>query len=108
MFGIVVLLCTACTGVFQLCIQFCISLAVGSLTGDALLHLLPMVGRDSLKTQKPEKCAERSCRHINCRAVTAVQSIIWVFHKPLTSATPNFALNMQCKKMQPGSITVAV
>ncbi|XP_029299362.1 zinc transporter ZIP4 [Cottoperca gobio] len=42
MFGIVVLLCTACTSVYQLCIQFCISLAVGSLTGDALLHLLPM------------------------------------------------------------------
>ncbi|KAK3512059.1 hypothetical protein QTP70_030133 [Hemibagrus guttatus] len=40
MFGIVVLLCTTC--MFQLCIQFCISLAVGSLTGDALLHLLPM------------------------------------------------------------------
>lgn len=29
---------------FQLSIQFCVSLAVGSLTGDALLHLLPMVG----------------------------------------------------------------
>uniref|UniRef100_A0A8C5DJL3 Zinc transporter ZIP4 n=1 Tax=Gouania willdenowi TaxID=441366 RepID=A0A8C5DJL3_GOUWI len=43
MFGIVVLLCTSCTHVFQLCIQFCISMAVGSLTGDALLHLLPMV-----------------------------------------------------------------
>ncbi|KAG7240964.1 hypothetical protein INR49_026142 [Caranx melampygus] len=42
MFGIVVLLCTSCTDVFQMCIQFCISLAVGSLTGDALLHLLPM------------------------------------------------------------------
>ncbi|KAK9526754.1 hypothetical protein VZT92_015437 [Zoarces viviparus] len=42
MFGIVVLLCTSCTSVFQLCIQFCISLAVGSLTGDALLHLIPM------------------------------------------------------------------
>ncbi|KAF7664095.1 hypothetical protein LDENG_00189060 [Lucifuga dentata] len=42
MFGIAVLLCTSCTNVFQLCIQFCISLAVGSLTGDALLHLLPM------------------------------------------------------------------
>ncbi|XP_035536793.1 zinc transporter ZIP4 [Morone saxatilis] len=42
MFGIVVLLCSSCTSVFQLCIQFCISLAVGSLTGDALLHLLPM------------------------------------------------------------------
>ncbi|XP_039978656.1 zinc transporter ZIP4 [Xiphias gladius] len=42
MCGIVVLLCTSCTNVFQLCIQFCISLAVGSLTGDALLHLLPM------------------------------------------------------------------
>ncbi|KAF5908830.1 zinc transporter ZIP4-like, partial [Clarias magur] len=41
MFGIVVLLCTSCSGLFQLCIQFCISLAVGSLTGDALLHLLP-------------------------------------------------------------------
>lgn len=44
MFGIVLLLCTSCTSVFQYCIQFCISLAVGSLTGDALLHLLPMVG----------------------------------------------------------------
>uniref|UniRef100_G3NJ47 Zinc transporter ZIP4/12 EF-hand domain-containing protein n=1 Tax=Gasterosteus aculeatus aculeatus TaxID=481459 RepID=G3NJ47_GASAC len=42
MFGIVVLLCTSCTSVFQNCIQFCISLAVGSLTGDALLHLVPM------------------------------------------------------------------
>ncbi|XP_073340039.1 zinc transporter ZIP4 [Pagrus major] len=42
MFGIVLLLCTSCTGVFQSCIQFCISMAVGSLTGDALLHLLPM------------------------------------------------------------------
>ncbi|XP_033831182.1 zinc transporter ZIP4 [Periophthalmus magnuspinnatus] len=42
MFGIVVLVFTSCTTVFQLCIQFCISMAVGSLTGDALLHLLPM------------------------------------------------------------------
>ncbi|XP_023667739.1 zinc transporter ZIP4 isoform X2 [Paramormyrops kingsleyae] len=42
MFGIVLLLCTACTNVFQLSIQFCISLAVGSLTGDAVLHLLPV------------------------------------------------------------------
>nr|XP_061808454.1 zinc transporter ZIP4-like [Nerophis lumbriciformis] len=42
MFGITLLMCTSCTVVFQLCIQFCISLAVGSLTGDALLHLLPM------------------------------------------------------------------
>ncbi|KAF7210977.1 zinc transporter ZIP4 [Nothobranchius furzeri] len=42
MFGIVVLLCTSCTNIFQLCIQFCISMAVGSLTGDALLHLIPM------------------------------------------------------------------
>ncbi|XP_050992997.1 zinc transporter ZIP4 [Labeo rohita] len=41
MFGIVVLLFSSCTQVFELCIQFCISLAVGSLTGDALLHLLP-------------------------------------------------------------------
>lgn len=43
MLGIVLLLCTSCTNVFQLCIQFCISMAVGSLTGDALLHLVPMV-----------------------------------------------------------------
>ncbi|XP_035039391.1 zinc transporter ZIP4 [Hippoglossus stenolepis] len=42
MFGIVLLLCTSCTSVFQFCVQFCISLAVGSLTGDALLHLLPV------------------------------------------------------------------
>ncbi|KAI3358643.1 hypothetical protein L3Q82_015060 [Scortum barcoo] len=42
MFGIAVLLCSSCTTVFQMSIQFCISLAVGSLTGDALLHLLPM------------------------------------------------------------------
>uniref|UniRef100_A0A673LTM4 Zinc transporter ZIP4/12 EF-hand domain-containing protein n=1 Tax=Sinocyclocheilus rhinocerous TaxID=307959 RepID=A0A673LTM4_9TELE len=41
MFGIVVLLFSACTQVFELCIQFCVSLAVGCLTGDALLHLLP-------------------------------------------------------------------
>ncbi|XP_073677591.1 zinc transporter ZIP4-like [Garra rufa] len=42
MFGIVVLLFSRCTQVFQMCIQFCISLAVGSLTGDSLLHLIPM------------------------------------------------------------------
>ncbi|XP_061670119.1 zinc transporter ZIP4-like isoform X2 [Syngnathoides biaculeatus] len=42
MVGILLLLCTSCTSVFQLCIQFCVSLAVGSLSGDALLHLLPM------------------------------------------------------------------
>ncbi|XP_051992482.1 zinc transporter ZIP4-like isoform X2 [Xyrauchen texanus] len=43
MFGIVVLLFSTCTQVFDLCIQFCIGLAVGSLTGDALLHLLPAI-----------------------------------------------------------------
>ncbi|XP_060915114.1 zinc transporter ZIP4 [Labrus mixtus] len=42
MFGIFLLLCTSCTSMFQLSIQFCISLAVGSLTGDAFLHLLPV------------------------------------------------------------------
>ncbi|KAM3596490.1 uncharacterized protein V6R79_015500 [Siganus canaliculatus] len=42
MFGIVLLLCTRCTNAFQAAVQFCVSLAVGSLTGDALLHLLPM------------------------------------------------------------------
>uniref|UniRef100_A0A3P8Z3L9 Zinc transporter ZIP4/12 EF-hand domain-containing protein n=1 Tax=Esox lucius TaxID=8010 RepID=A0A3P8Z3L9_ESOLU len=42
MVGIVMLLCTSCSSVFQLVLQFCVSLAVGSLTGDALLHLLPM------------------------------------------------------------------
>ncbi|XP_065137634.1 zinc transporter ZIP4 [Paramisgurnus dabryanus] len=41
MFGIAVLLFSSCTQVFELCIQFCVSLAVGSLTGDAILHLLP-------------------------------------------------------------------
>ncbi|XP_057210671.1 zinc transporter ZIP4-like [Triplophysa rosa] len=40
-FGIVLLLFSVCTRLFDLCIQFCISLAVGSLTGDALLHLIP-------------------------------------------------------------------
>ncbi|KAJ7991733.1 hypothetical protein DPEC_G00286940 [Dallia pectoralis] len=43
MVGIVMLLCTSCSSAFQLVLQFCVSLAVGSLTGDALLHLLPMV-----------------------------------------------------------------
>ncbi|XP_064204434.1 zinc transporter ZIP4 [Anguilla rostrata] len=41
MLGIVMLLCTSCTALFQVSIQLCISLAVGSLTGDAVLHLLP-------------------------------------------------------------------
>ncbi|XP_054910047.1 zinc transporter ZIP4 [Poeciliopsis prolifica] len=43
MLGIVMLLCTSCTKLFQMCVQFCISMAVGALTGDALLHLVPMV-----------------------------------------------------------------
>uniref|UniRef100_A0A8C9WVJ7 Zinc transporter ZIP4/12 EF-hand domain-containing protein n=1 Tax=Sander lucioperca TaxID=283035 RepID=A0A8C9WVJ7_SANLU len=54
MFGIVVLLCTSCTNVFQLCIQFCISLAVGSLTGDALLHLIPMVSETFKAEEIPD------------------------------------------------------
>ncbi|XP_058034164.1 zinc transporter ZIP4 [Ahaetulla prasina] len=41
LFGIVVLLCTACISAYQYVIQTFVSLAVGSLTGDALLHLIP-------------------------------------------------------------------
>uniref|UniRef100_H9GFK2 Zinc transporter ZIP4 n=1 Tax=Anolis carolinensis TaxID=28377 RepID=H9GFK2_ANOCA len=41
LFGIVVLLCTACISAYQYVIQFFVSLAVGSLTGDAMLHLIP-------------------------------------------------------------------
>lgn len=41
LFGIVVLLCTSCTAAYQYVIQFFVSLAVGSLTGDAILHLIP-------------------------------------------------------------------
>ncbi|XP_073536237.1 zinc transporter ZIP4 isoform X1 [Phyllobates terribilis] len=41
LFGIVVLLCASCTSVYQYVIQFFVSLAVGSLTGDAILHLIP-------------------------------------------------------------------
>ncbi|XP_043923657.1 zinc transporter ZIP4-like [Protopterus annectens] len=40
--GIVVLLCTSCTSAYEYVIQFFVSLAVGSLTGDAILHLIPM------------------------------------------------------------------
>ncbi|XP_048380371.2 zinc transporter ZIP4 isoform X1 [Stegostoma tigrinum] len=39
--GIVILLFTSCTTAYQHIIQFFISLAVGSLTGDAVLHLIP-------------------------------------------------------------------
>ncbi|KYO34131.1 zinc transporter ZIP4 [Alligator mississippiensis] len=39
--GIGVLLCTACISTYQYVIQTFLSLAVGSLTGDALLHLVP-------------------------------------------------------------------
>ncbi|KAJ6661464.1 hypothetical protein lerEdw1_014373 [Lerista edwardsae] len=41
LFGIVLLLCTACTSASQYVIQVFVSLAVGSLTGDAMLHLIP-------------------------------------------------------------------
>ncbi|XP_032079387.1 zinc transporter ZIP4 [Thamnophis elegans] len=41
LFGIVVLLCTTCIGAYQYVIQTFVSLAVGSLTGDAMLHLIP-------------------------------------------------------------------
>nr|XP_033790820.1 zinc transporter ZIP4 isoform X2 [Geotrypetes seraphini] len=40
-FGIVILLCTSCTSVYQYVIQLFVSMAVGSLTGDAFLHLIP-------------------------------------------------------------------
>ncbi|KAM7384380.1 hypothetical protein PAMA_011639 [Pampus argenteus] len=69
MFGIVVLLCTSCTNFFQLCIQFCISLAVGSLTGDALLHLLPMflglhVHSDDVSRQRHADHSEETPEYI--------------------------------------------
>ncbi|XP_007442410.2 zinc transporter ZIP4 isoform X1 [Python bivittatus] len=41
LFGIVVLLCTTCISAYQYVIQTFVSLAVGSLTGDAMLHLIP-------------------------------------------------------------------
>uniref|UniRef100_A0A8D0HBU5 Zinc transporter ZIP4/12 EF-hand domain-containing protein n=1 Tax=Sphenodon punctatus TaxID=8508 RepID=A0A8D0HBU5_SPHPU len=41
LFGIAVLLCTACISAYQYVIQTFVSLAVGSLTGDAVLHLIP-------------------------------------------------------------------
>uniref|UniRef100_A0A8C5PKV4 Zinc transporter ZIP4 n=1 Tax=Leptobrachium leishanense TaxID=445787 RepID=A0A8C5PKV4_9ANUR len=41
LFGICILMCTACTSAYQYVIQFFMSLAVGSLTGDAVLHLIP-------------------------------------------------------------------
>ncbi|KAG6926937.1 solute carrier family 39 member 4, partial [Chelydra serpentina] len=41
LFGIVLLLCTACASAYPYVIQGFVSLAVGSLTGDALLHLIP-------------------------------------------------------------------
>ncbi|XP_053107027.1 zinc transporter ZIP4 isoform X2 [Hemicordylus capensis] len=41
LFGIVILLCTACIEAYQYVIQVFVSLAVGSLTGDAMLHLIP-------------------------------------------------------------------
>ncbi|XP_030076487.1 zinc transporter ZIP4 isoform X2 [Microcaecilia unicolor] len=40
-FGIVLLLCTSCTSAYQYLIQLFVALAVGSLTGDAFLHLIP-------------------------------------------------------------------
>lgn len=52
MLGIVMLLCTSCTNLFQMCVQFCISMAVGALTGDALLHLIPMVGEEKIHYTK--------------------------------------------------------
>ncbi|XP_074918144.1 zinc transporter ZIP4 [Chelonoidis abingdonii] len=39
--GIVLLLCSACASAYPYIIQGFVSLAVGSLTGDALLHLIP-------------------------------------------------------------------
>ncbi|XP_043923656.1 zinc transporter ZIP4 [Protopterus annectens] len=41
LFGITVLLCTTCSSMYQYVIQFFVSLAVGSLTGDSVLHLIP-------------------------------------------------------------------
>uniref|UniRef100_UPI00398EEE3F zinc transporter ZIP4 n=1 Tax=Pristiophorus japonicus TaxID=55135 RepID=UPI00398EEE3F len=40
-FGIVIVLFTTCTNAYQYVIQAFVSLAVGSLTGDAVLHLIP-------------------------------------------------------------------
>ncbi|XP_075776028.1 zinc transporter ZIP4 isoform X2 [Pelodiscus sinensis] len=39
--GITLLLCSTCAGVYPYVIQTFVSLAVGSLTGDAILHLIP-------------------------------------------------------------------
>lgn len=42
-FGLVLLTCTGCRGVTHYILQTCLSLAVGALTGDAVLHLMPKV-----------------------------------------------------------------
>uniref|UniRef100_A0A8D2LT58 Solute carrier family 39 member 4 n=1 Tax=Varanus komodoensis TaxID=61221 RepID=A0A8D2LT58_VARKO len=74
LFGIVLLLCTACTSAYQYVIQSFVSLAVGSLTGDALLHLVPRSGKghqcdhglslqlyqDEMKRRKQEKGASNA------------------------------------------------
>ncbi|KAM4608082.1 zinc transporter ZIP4 [Discoglossus pictus] len=41
--GICILMCTSCLAASQYVIQFFVSLAVGSLTGDAVLHLIPQL-----------------------------------------------------------------
>nr|KAF6395933.1 solute carrier family 39 member 4 [Molossus molossus] len=49
-FGLLLLICTGCSSVSHYIIQMFLGLAVGALTGDALLHLTP-------KDQKDEPCS---------------------------------------------------
>ncbi|XP_072266680.1 zinc transporter ZIP4 isoform X2 [Pyxicephalus adspersus] len=64
-FGIVIILCTTCTSIYQYVIQFFVSLAVGSLTGDAILHLIPQfLGLHSHADGHAEHAADEDRSHI--------------------------------------------
>lgn len=52
-FGLLLLTCTKCSTATHYIIQTFLSMAVGALTGDALLHLMPQVGPQPARTLPP-------------------------------------------------------